>query len=73
MKGEIVRLVRDRGFGFIRTENGREIFFHATGLLGGSFETLAEGEAVEFEIEPDPRSNRERAVNVHLVGSEQAA
>lgn len=73
MKGEIVRLVRDRGFGFIRTENGREIFFHATGLVGGSFETLSEGEQVEFDVEPDPRSSRERAVNVRLAGSQQAA
>ena len=29
--GTIVRLIRDRGFGFIRMENGEEIFFHATG------------------------------------------
>ena len=30
--GTIVRLIRDRGFGFIRMENGEEIFFHATGM-----------------------------------------
>ncbi len=73
MKGEIVRLVRDRGFGFIRTESGREIFFHATGLVSGSFEALVEGETVEFDIEADPRSNRERAVNVRLQSGEAAA
>jgi len=73
MKGKIVRLVRDRGFGFIRTESGQEIFFHATGLARGSFESLAEGEPVEFDVETDPRTNRERAVNVRPEAGEAAA
>ena len=64
MNGKIVRLVRDRGFGFIRNEDGQEIFFHATGLLEGSFETLNEGGSVEYDVESDPRSNRDRAVRV---------
>ncbi len=73
MTGKIVRLVRDRGFGFIRAENGTEIFFHATGLQGRSFESLTEGEPVEFDVELDPRSNRNRAVNVRPTGDEAAA
>jgi CspA family cold shock protein len=73
MKGKIVRLVRDRGFGFIRADSGQEIFFHATGLTSGNFESLHEGEAVEFDVEPDPRSNRERAVNVRPESGEAAA
>ena len=71
MTGKIVRLVRDRGFGFIRTESGQEIFFHATGLVGATFEALTEGETVEFDVEPDPRSPKERAINVRTA--EQAA
>ena len=31
-RGTVVRIVRDRGFGFIRMENGQEVFFHATGM-----------------------------------------
>lgn len=73
MQGKIVRLVRDRGFGFIRTDTGQEIFFHATGLAAGSFESLTEGEGVEFDVEPDPRSSRDRAVNVRPTNSEAAA
>ena len=73
MQGKIVRLVRDRGFGFIRADNGQEIFFHATGLQSGSFEQLQEGESVEFDVEPDPRSSRNRAVNVRPSGDEAAA
>lgn len=64
MKGTIARLVRDRGFGFIRTEDGQEIFFHATGVKGVTFEDLTEGQAVTFERETDPRTGKLRAVDV---------
>ncbi|PYV01868.1 MAG: hypothetical protein DMG26_12605, partial [Acidobacteria bacterium] len=30
MRGTIKRVVRDRGFGFIHADDGREIFFHHT-------------------------------------------
>lgn len=63
--GSIVRLVRDRGFGFIRTERGDEVFFHATGVTGGlPFDNLAEGQTVTYEIEQDTRGRGQRAVNV---------
>ncbi len=68
MRGQIVRLVRDRGFGFIRAESGREHFFHATGLENTTFESLGGNESVEFDIELDPRATRERAVHVRVVG-----
>ena len=65
-QGTIVRLVRDRGFGFIRMANGKEIFFHATGVVGFPFDNLVEGQNVSFEIQQDTRGRGERAVNVRL-------
>ena len=63
--GSIVRLVRDRGFGFIRTDNGQEVFFHATGVTGNTpFDNLQEGQTVSFEKQQDTRGRGERAVNV---------
>ncbi|MDQ3701735.1 MAG: cold shock domain-containing protein [Chloroflexota bacterium] len=63
--GSIVRLVRDRGFGFIRTDDGTEVFFHATGVTGGTpYDNLNEGQVVNFEVERDTRGRGERAVNV---------
>jgi CspA family cold shock protein len=60
--GTIKKLVSDRGFGFIAAEDGREYFFHRTGLDSAvNFDSLAGGERVEFEIEPSqkgPRANR---------------
>lgn len=65
-RGTIVRIVRDRGFGFIRMENGQEVFFHATGMSGYPFDNLQEGQAVTFDIEQDTRGRGQRAVNVQL-------
>ena len=63
--GSIVRLVRDRGFGFIRTDNGQEVFFHATGVTGNTpFDNLQEGQTVSYEKQQDTRGRGERAVNV---------
>jgi CspA family cold shock protein len=68
--GTINRLVRDRGFGFIRPEGASEdIFFHSSALQGGIFDQLNEGQAVEFDKEADPRDpKRSRAINVRAVG-----
>lgn len=67
--GQIKRLVRDRGFGFIRPEGASEdIFFHTSAVQSGVFDDLAEGQNVEFDKEPDPRdSRRSRAVNIRIV------
>ena len=66
-RGVVARIVGDRGFGFIRTESGSEIFFHASTLPPGVFDSLAEGQSVEFEVEADPHGRGERAMNVQLV------
>jgi len=47
LKGEIKRLVRLRGFGFISAENGEEVFFHRSVLRGEDFDTLQEGTSVD--------------------------
>jgi CspA family cold shock protein len=69
MQGSIVRIVRDRGFGFIKAENGQEVFFHATGVTGSTpFDNLNEGQMVSYEKTQDSRGRGERAVNVQPVG-----
>ncbi len=67
--GKIARLVRDRGFGFIRPEGAsQDIFFHSSAVGSATFDTLNEGQPVEFEQESDPRDpKRNRAVNVRVT------
>jgi CspA family cold shock protein len=61
-KGKIKKLVRDRGFGFIIDEDGKEVFFHQSGLTGTTLDALSGDEAVEFDVEESPKGPR--AVNV---------
>src|ERR1700710_2469244 len=55
--GSIKRLVRDRGFGFIRDEGGQEWFFHRSSVQG-SFDSLNEGQRVSFDEEPSAKGPR---------------
>ncbi len=44
-----------KGFGFITTEDGTDAFVHHSDILGQGFKTLAEGEAVTFELSQGPK------------------
>ena len=63
--GTIKRLVRDRGFGFIRDDGGQEWFFHRSSVQG-SFDQLNEGQRVNFDEEPSAKGPR--AGNVRSEG-----
>jgi len=69
-KGTIARLT-DRGFGFIKTEDGTDLFFHRNELDGVEFNSLREGQEVEFE-KGQGRDNRPAAVKVKLAGTENS-
>jgi CspA family cold shock protein len=61
--GTIKKIVSDRGFGFIAAEDGKEYFFHRSGLES-DFDSLTGGEKVAFEIEPSPKGPRANRVRV---------
>ena len=67
-KGTIRRLM-DRGFGFIKTEDETDIFFHRNDIEGVEFNSLSEGQEVEFEKDQG-RDGRPRAVKVRLVNTQ---
>ena len=56
MKGTIARLT-DRGFGFIKPDEGdKDVFFHARSLADGlMYDDLRENDAVTFEVEEGPK------------------
>ncbi len=64
MRGTIVRLVRDKGFGFIKAETGIEHFFHRSEVKGAVFEGLAEGQRVEFTDADGTKGPRAEDVRV---------
>jgi CspA family cold shock protein len=64
-KGKIKKMVRDRGFGFIRGDDGKEVFFHRSGMNVGDYDNLGEGDSVEYVVQEGPRGAR--AENVRGV------
>jgi CspA family cold shock protein len=64
-KGTIKRLVADRVYGFIQTEEGKDLFFHQSQLQGVDYSSLKEGQAVEFEVRKN-RDGRPEATKVKL-------
>ena len=55
----------EKGFGFISTEDGNDVFVHFSAIQVDGFKTLAEGQKVTFDTEPDPKdTGKLRAVNV---------
>ncbi|MBI3134350.1 MAG: cold shock domain-containing protein [Bacteroidetes bacterium] len=57
-KGTVKFFNEAKGFGFIKAENGQEVFVHATGLI----EPVRENDEVTFEIQMGKKG--ENAVNV---------
>ncbi len=62
MRGQVNKLKADRGFGFIRTSSGEDLFFHQSAVADGGFDNLREGQEVTFETESSPRGPRARDV-----------
>lgn len=54
-----------KGFGFITTENGDDVFVHFSAIQGGGFRSLAEGAAVELDVVQGPKGLQ--AANVVAV------
>ncbi len=47
-EGRVARLFPEPGYGFIETEDGREIYFHRNSVLDGGFDQLVSGARVRF-------------------------
>jgi CspA family cold shock protein len=54
-----------KGYGFIKQEDGPDIFVHYSGIVGDGFKTLKEGDQVTFDIEQGQKGPA--AVNVTIV------
>ncbi len=61
-KGKVKWFSNQKGYGFITVDGGKDIFVHHTAIQGDGYKTLAEGQAVEFEIVQGPKG--EQATNV---------
>jgi CspA family cold shock protein len=54
-----------KGYGFITTDDGQDVFVHFSAIQAQGFRSLAEGAAVEFDLVNGPKGLQ--AANVNLV------
>lgn len=66
MNGTVKWFNSEKGYGFISNDDGGDdVFVHFSAIQADGFKSLAEGQAVTFETETDPKnSSKLRAVNV---------
>ena len=50
LKGTVKWFNATKGYGFISTEEGEDVFVHYSAIEGEGFKTLDEGQEVEFDI-----------------------
>lgn len=65
MKGTIKMFNKEKGFGFIRAEDGNDVFFHYSSLVMEGFKTVEQGEVVSFDLEQSDRGLR--AANIQKL------
>ncbi len=51
-----------KGFGFITSESGGDVFVHHSEIQGEGYKTLKEGQAVEFDIVDGPKGDQAKNV-----------
>lgn len=61
-KGKVKWFSNQKGYGFITSSDGKDVFVHYSTIKGDGFKTLEEGQEVEFEITQGPKG--EQATNV---------
>jgi CspA family cold shock protein len=61
-RGKVKWFNNQKGYGFIATENGKDVFVHYTAIKGDGYKSLQQGQAVEFDVVQGPKG--EQASNV---------
>ena len=53
--GRVKWFSNQKGYGFITTDSGEDVFIHYSAIEGVGFKSLDEGEEVEFEVVQGPK------------------
>ncbi|MCR8660542.1 cold shock domain-containing protein [Paenibacillus endoradicis] len=63
MQGKVKWFNAEKGYGFIETEQGGDVFVHFSAIQTEGFKTLEEGQEVEFDIVEGARGPQAANVN----------
>ena len=61
-KGKVKWFSNQKGYGFITSESGSDVFVHHSAIQGEGYKALEEGQEVEFDVQQGPKG--EQAANV---------
>lgn len=64
LQGKVKWFNESKGFGFIEREGGKDVFVHFSAIRADGFKTLAEGQAVEFEVTEGPKGPQAEGVTL---------
>jgi len=53
--GKVKWFSNQKGYGFIQTNEGEDVFVHFSAIQSDGFKTLGQGQEVEFEIGQGPK------------------
>ena len=65
MKGKVIRFNKKKGFGFIKSTDDKDVFFHYSSLVMEGFKDIAVDSEVEFDVEQTEKGLR--ASNVRKI------
>lgn len=60
----VYRLFKDKGYGFLKTPSGREVYFHRNSVLRGDFDRLETGTGVRFSEEDGKKGPQATSVAI---------
>jgi cold shock protein len=64
MKGTVKWFNAEKGFGFITTEEGNDVFAHFSQINKEGFKTLEEGQEVEFDVVEGAKGLQAENINI---------
>lgn len=65
MQGKVKWFSAEKGYGFIESNDGNDVFVHFSAIQGDGFKTLEEGQAVQFDVVSGNRGPQ--AANVRVL------